>query len=280
MRDYYDDTLSFCLDDGTPLLDGPASSEEKTILLPSREYAFSSAFGFQTGSVSAFPTALPKLSQITFTESIEQYPAWSPEGKRFAFSREELGIRSVFLKDVDSGEEARLTAGKYDDIQPVWSPDARTLLFVRSRQPDAKLEPGDVFGLFLDGDIWSIDLETRKETRLVEKAFNPDYSPDGSRIAFDASLAGPRRIWAVDRLGHNPQQLSSDSSEGVSHVRPRWSPDGKRIVFQNIERTKFDIRVIDLASGTSYWITNDAVINCSWPTRESSSPTTRRSSAR
>jgi Tol biopolymer transport system component len=45
----------------------------------------------------------------------------------------------------------------------------------------------------------------------------------------------------------------------VSHVRPRWSPDGTRIVFQNIERTKFDIRIFDLVTSESVWVTNDAV---------------------
>jgi Tol biopolymer transport system component len=51
--------------------------------------------------------------------------------------------------------------------------------------------------------------------------------------------------------------VSSDTSEAVVHVRPRWSPDGARIVFQNIERTKFDVRVADLASKTLHWVTND-----------------------
>ena len=151
------------------------------------------------------------------------------------------------------------TGAEYDDIQPVWSPEGKTVLFVRSRQPKVKLEPGDVFGLFADGDIWAIDLATQKETRLIENGFNPDYAPDGKRIAFDASWAGPRRIWAVDPLGHNPQQLTSDSSEGITHVRPRWSPDGKKVVFQNIERTKFDVRVFNLDNGKSIWVTNDAV---------------------
>ena len=209
---------------------------------------------------------LSKLSQLTFTEAIEQDPAWSPNGDEFAFSREEAGNRSIFIKSVALGQERRLTRGDHDDIQPAWSPDGKTILFVRSRQPNVKLEPGDVYGLFFEGDIWSIDLETQKEVRLVENAFNPDYSPDGDRIAFDASWAGPRRIWAVDSLGHNPQQLTSDISEGISHVRPRWSPDARRIVFQNIERTKFDVRVFDLTSGKSVWVTRDAVqdVNPVW----------------
>ena len=104
-----------------------------------------------------------------------------------------------------------------------------------------------------------LDLDTKKESKLIEKAFNPDISGDGKRIAVDASWAGPRRIWSVDRLGQNPQQLTSDSSEGINHVRPRWSPDGARIAFQNIERTKFDVKVADVAGGRQTWVTNDAV---------------------
>ncbi len=250
-RDYYDDSLAYCLDDGSALLEGPASTEDKTVILPDASSAFASV------PVSQF--ALPRLSQVTFSDAIEQCPAWSPTGERLVFSREDPGIRSLFIKDLASGEEQKLTESEHDDIQPAWSPDGNTILFVRGRQRNVKLEPGDVFGFFIDGDIWAIDVASKKETRLVENAFNPEYSPDGKRIAFDASLAGPRRIWSVDRLGHNPQQLTSDSSEGTWHVRPRWSPDGNRLVFQNIERTKFDVRVVDLASGSYHWVTNDAV---------------------
>src|SRR5262249_21753637 len=87
----------------------------------------------------------------------------------------------------------------------------------------------------------------------------PEFSPDGKRVALDASWAGPRRIWAVDSRGYNPQQLTSDVSEGISHLRPRWSPDGTKVVFQTVERTKFDIRIVDLVTARSISVTNDAV---------------------
>src|SRR5688572_17425372 len=60
-----------------------------------------------------------------------------------------------------------------------------------------------------------------------------------------------------DSSGHNPQQLSTDVSEEAGHVRPRWSSDGKRLVFQNIERTKFNIRTVELDGRKMTWITND-----------------------
>src|SRR5437867_9350820 len=257
-RVYSDDSLKFCRVDGAVLSAHVDYSQETLIKLPTL------GDKVVTGALPA-TSPLPRLSQLTFSEAIEEYPAWSPDNEAIAFSREEAGIRSIFVKNIVSGEEYRLTKGDYDDIQPSWSPEGKTVWFVRSRNRKVKLEPGDVFGIFVDGDVWAIDIATQQETKLIEKAFNPECSPDGKRIAFDASWAGPRRIWAVDR-GHNPQQLTSDVSEGISHVRPRWSPDGTRIVFQNIERTKFDVRVLDLANGKTNWITNDAVqdLNPDW----------------
>jgi Tol biopolymer transport system component len=210
---------------------------------------------------SALPaeTVSRKLAQVTFDEAIEEYAAWMPGGTEILFSRDRGGSRKIFRKNIVTREESQLTNGDYDEIQPSCSPDGRTVVFVRARQAHVKLEPGDVFGMFVDGDIWALDLASGKEAKLIANGFNPDYSPDGRRIAFDASWVGPRRIWVVDNQGHNPQQLTSDTSEAVTHVRPRWSPDGARIVFQNIERTKFDVRVIDLGTGQTTWITNDAV---------------------
>lgn len=47
-------------------------------------------------------------------------------------------------------------------------------------------------------------------------------------------------------------------SEAIAHLRPRWSPDGRKLVFQNVERTKFDVRVADVASRSLSCVTNDA----------------------
>ncbi|HEY6147001.1 MAG TPA: hypothetical protein VIZ69_04855, partial [Thermoanaerobaculia bacterium] len=120
-----------------------------------------------------------------------------------------------------------------------------------------KLEPGDLFGQYQGADLWSVDLASSRETRLVEKAANPCPSPDGKRIACDAQWAGPHRIWAVDPAGRNPEQLTTDSSEVAAHLRPRWSPDGRRIVFTRMERTRFDVRVADILSKEQIAITND-----------------------
>ena len=207
-----------------------------------------------------------KLTQATFSEHIEDFPALSPDGRRLAFSRVEGSVRKIFAKNLDSGEETPLTHGGRDDIQPDWSPDAKRLLFVRAQESGRRLEPADIFGRYPGADIWALDVETGRESLLVENAANPSFSPDGARIAFDAARAGPWRIWVADSRGRNAEQASSDTSEAVNHLRPRWAPDGARIVFQNVEGTKFDVRVLELSSKKLTWVTNDQVqdVNPVW----------------
>jgi Tol biopolymer transport system component/predicted Ser/Thr protein kinase len=210
------------------------------------------------GSGAALQTT---LSQVTFAGGIDEYPAWSSDGKALLYTGEVGKVRKIFRQDLASNQVSQLTHGDFDELQPTWSPDGREIAFVRSRQPGAKLQPGDVFGQFQEGDVWVMDLPTGKESKIVENAFDPAYSPDGKRVAVDASWAGPRRIWVTDREGHNPQQITTDTSEELSHIAPAWSPDGKKIAFQNLERTKFNIRVVNLDSKQMDWITNDFRIN-------------------
>ena len=210
----------------------------------------------------------PRLTQLTFAEGVEEFPAWSRDGASLVYSGEVGGVRKLFLKRIGSNDDRQLTFGDYDDLQPAWSADGKRILFVRGREPKRRIEPGDVFSYYesSSGDLWSIDVASRHETRLVESAFSPAVSPDGKSIAVDGSWAGPRRIWLIDANGLNPQQLTTESSEAVVHLLPQWSPDGKKIVYQRIERTKFDIAAVDVTTRQSIVVTNDAYrkINPAW----------------
>jgi Tol biopolymer transport system component len=206
---------------------------------------------------SGVTVAPRRLAQITLSRGLEESPVFSPSGDEMAYAADRGGVRKICLRRASGGEERALTSGAFDDIQPSFSPDGGTIAFVRGRESGRKLEPGDVFGAYWGGDVWTIDRISGRESKLVENAYNPSFSPDGARIAFDAPWTGQRRIWTVDALGHNPKQVTSDVSEAHAHLRPRWSPDGRRIVFQNMESTKFDVRVIDLATQKLSWVTND-----------------------
>jgi Tol biopolymer transport system component len=203
-----------------------------------------------------------KLSQITFGQGVEEWPAWSPDGRRLAYVGESDGFHHVFVRDLATGAERRVTTDPRDHIQPAWTPDGNRLAYVRARAARGRLEPNDLDGWYNEqGDIWSVDLPSGEQRAIVEDAFGPSFSPDGRSLAFDAQWAGPRRIWVADAGGRSPRQVSADSSDAVVHVQPRWSPDGGRLAFRRVEKTVSDVAVVSLAGGGMTRVTDDNVLD-------------------
>src|SRR6266702_8982356 len=101
-RIYSDDALKFCRIDGAELTSIAVDSQDTLIRLPKVwDRAPDTEALQQSPKVS-------RLSQLTFSEAIEEYPAWPESGDEIAFSREDAGIRSIFVKTLTSGEERRL----------------------------------------------------------------------------------------------------------------------------------------------------------------------------
>ncbi len=240
------DLLARCL--AKEIADRPTSAAEARAILDAARAG---------GDAASVDAAQPRLTQETFDDAIDGFPAWSPDGGELVYAQGSGRVRKLARLSAGSGEPVPLTRGDADDIMPAWSPDAATILFVRARKSAAHLEPGDVYGEYTEADVWSIDLATGRETLWAESAFNPAFSPDGRTVAVDASRAGPRRIWLLDARGRNPEQISTDVSEAVSHTRPRFSPDGRTIVFQSQERTRFNVATVAVATRKTERLTND-----------------------
>jgi Tol biopolymer transport system component len=70
----------------------------------------------------------------------------------------------------------------------------------------------------------------------------PQFSPDGRRIAFVSLRSGNPEIWVCNSEGSNAVQLTSFGGPFVT--TPRWSPDGERIAFDSNAGGEFDIWVV------------------------------------
>jgi serine/threonine protein kinase/Tol biopolymer transport system component len=79
-------------------------------------------------------------------------------------------------------------------------------------------------------DIWRTDGHTaeRHPVSSTELEWNPQFSPDDKRIAFESNRSGPQEIWVAHNDGTDPVQLTNFGRHCGS---PRWSPDGRWIVF-------------------------------------------------
>ena len=96
-------------------------------------------------------------------------------------------------------------------------------------------------------DIWRYRIGGEMEPLIVSslREVSPQFSPDGSRIAFDSDRSGEaNEIWVARADGSGARQITNRL--GQHQGTPRWSPDGRWIAFDSQRHDgHWDIYVID-----------------------------------
>ncbi len=211
-------------------------------------------------------------------------PAFAPDGRSIAFASctgtGGCGLRVMEIDDaIHPRGGARLRWQGSDMIQAVaWSADSRSIVFsvyalerglrlfeIRvpgsgNPQPLMFAAPGAAFAALsrgnrlsyssfkADHDLWQWrDGEfSRNSMSSTFSEGNPQYSPDGSRVAFASMRSGPMELWVANADGSGSVRLTTSRSSGS----PRWSPDGRQLVYdtQNQDGT-WDVMISDTAGG-------------------------------
>ncbi|MHC4938782.1 MAG: S9 family peptidase [Planctomycetota bacterium] len=192
---------------------------------------------------------------LTAADASASSPAWSPDGSRLAFVRKkEEGKPQIYLLPLDGGEAEALTDCEEGAIDPRWHPAGDRIVFLMNVRMQEKVEEAYVSEervprfwdkWLTDGLRWHfavVDLTSRKITDLTPRlkthlnfqdpSGSWDLSPDGREIAYGAIASAPKAplegaIFRL-RLGGKPERLDSP---GWDAWRPRWSPDGKSLLF-------------------------------------------------
>ncbi len=86
----------------------------------------------------------------------------------------------------------------------------------------------------------------------------PQYSPDGSKIAFLSSRSGQMEIWIAGHDGSEPRMLTSLGSVGGPH----WSPDGKSVMFARAG----EVYTVDSLGGAPKRIACEPALKAFWLT--------------
>ncbi|MFM8980395.1 MAG: S41 family peptidase [Planctomycetia bacterium] len=156
--------------------------------------------------------------RVTTTPEEEQWPRFSPDGRRLAYSVEVGGQSDVYVLDLASGKATQVTKHKADDFFQCWSPDGTRLAFSSERSGNR--------------DLWSIELASGKELQLTNHPAaddDPAWSPDGRWIAFDSGRDGSQAIFVMPAEGGPARRVTQGS--GFFQV-PTWSPDGSLLAFE------------------------------------------------
>ena len=199
--------------------------------------------------------------RLTFNEHQDTFPAFSPDGKKLTFDSnrlrvtgEHINISDLWVMDADGAQQTMLVkrAGSSS-----WAPDSKNVAFHGSAGGAGVPIKGDIGSALSDNDIFILNIDdclagacspsniTNDPSQIDD---DPDWSPDGSRIAFTSHSvldtgqdSETAEIWTMNPDGSNRMQLTFNNEEERG---PSWSPDGKKILYM--------CRALWLNSGTDF----------------------------
>jgi len=192
-------------------------------------------------------------------------PRISPDGTQIALTIGPLGDNDIWILDLRRrNNRAKLTREETNEIQPLWSPDGRQIIYFSDQEDfgiyrrqadgageveklisqagnqifpysitrDGKFLLIDELAAWTNSDIGMLSLEDgREKTLLLHAEYNESgamISPDGEWIAYTSEESGDREVFIRSFPEVDERRLPVSNGGGVC---PLWSPDGRELFY-------------------------------------------------
>ncbi|MDQ3749292.1 MAG: hypothetical protein M3367_09835, partial [Acidobacteriota bacterium] len=201
-----------------------------------------SSVSLNADSAGARGTPIELISNATGRNN---FPVFSPDGKRLAFSSCSIGGAGcdIWLANTDGSNQTQLTTAESNELIPGWFPNGGQIAYISDRAGYKT--------------YWAIDLNTKRERQLFEFKQSLEYvrlSPDGKQILFNLTKDGVMNVWSASLDDGEAKQLTFDK-ELIGF--PTWSPDGKHIAFQMKRGDDTHVMIMPSEGGTPTQLTFD-----------------------
>jgi Tol biopolymer transport system component len=182
--------------------------------------------------------------RLTWDDSRNHSPVWSPDGARLAYMATRGDQQRVMIADLERGSRWVLFSGPAGDPNSTsiaWSPDGGRVAFTA-----------------LDGNrlviyVMKVEPSTAAHWQIttnIASAFTPGWSPDGEHLTFSWSPVANTEVYSVplkaaaDTPVNSASLLQRLTFDPGLDTAPAWSPDGKMIAFVSDRDNNSEIYIV------------------------------------
>ncbi len=220
--------------------------------------AFSS-LGHDGFQVKMYSLLLGRMVNLPVSGGTNLSPAWSPNGREFAYSSSRTGDPEIWIADSNGGMARRVTSFRGPDVSPVFNPKTGAqIAWISGRT-----------GL---PQLYVMETDGSGVQRMTDGGYatSPSWSPNGQFLAFawnrkyGPGAPGGQDIYVMEIATKRWIQLTHEIGRCDF---PSWSPDGRHIVFANSSSGRAGDSKVEsmLADGTQRrTLTTGDMPNWSW----------------
>lgn len=184
--------------------------------------------------------------QIAKVGFANYFPQFSPDGKKISYLSNkdyDYGATSLFIHKTGGKDDEMIIAGVSGNYS--WSPDGKKIVFARRNKPT--IHEKSIF------DLYEFDIGKKEENKITTnlRAHAPSFSYDGKQICFVINKDGTQNLFIAkypnDKKIKEITQLTGYTN-GEQIYSPKWSPDGKYIIYDYSKNDGRSINRIEVSS--------------------------------
>lgn len=202
---------------------------------------------YKTGQPKIYLASLfnGKGKRLSTLKGNQLMPMANRQLDHVAFINDTTGNPDLFLQKFDPKQgvlgKPRQLFSAYHATQgtPTFSPDGKKIAFVSNKDGNPR-----IYAMEIPEE--GTPLSKIKPTLVTKRSRGstaPNWSPDGSKIAYCSKIDGVRQIWVYDFKKQEERQITAGSP---NKENPTWAPDSLHLVYNTNHPQSRELYIMDL----------------------------------